>query len=142
MEKRQLPQEELEKIAADDYSAYAFATKLENEGLIKAPGNLKESILLQSQSPLASAEQTLYKTSKKLELIYYSLKVSFAVLSALFFLFAGGLVQDLAQPSVPSPQPTEATWAQRLSEHSYHAGEKLKTFSENLFALEVFDYDK
>ena len=142
MEKKQLPLDELTKIAADDYAAYAFAARLEQEGLMEAPKNLKESILLQSQSPVVSAEHTLYKTSKKLTLFYYSLKVSFAVLSALFFLFAGGFVLDLTKVSAPSSQRTEITWAQQLSEQSKNAGEKIRTFSENLITLEVFDYDK
>ena len=142
MEKKQLPLDELTKIAADDYAAYAFAARLEQEGLMEAPKNLKESILLQSQSPVVSAEHTLYKTSKKLTLFYYSLIVSFAVLSALFFLFAGGFVLDLTKASAPSSQRTEITWAQQLSEQSKNAGEKIRTFSENLITLEVFDYDK
>ena len=142
MEKKPLPLDELRKFTADDYRDCMFAARMEQEGLLKAPENLKESILLQSQSPAVLAERTLYQTSKRLSLFYYSLKVSFAVLSMLFFLFAGNFFLDLTRSPVPSSPPAQTTWAQQLSQQARNAGEKLQNFSENLMTLEVFDYDK
>ena len=57
MEKKQLPLDELTKIAADDYAAYAFAARLEQEGLMEAPKNLKESIHLQRGRTVHSKRQ-------------------------------------------------------------------------------------
>lgn len=141
--KKKLPMEQLEKIASDDYSACEFASRLEQQGLIHAPRNLKESILLQSQTPAFSAECIIHQTSRRLNLFLYSLKVSFAVISALFLLFAGSMTLELTHSPASSPQPpAERTFARQLSQHSNEAGKMLRTFSEKLTTWEVFDYDK
>ena len=76
MGKKTSQPDQLSKIAADDYVAHSFAEKLERQGLLRAPKNLKESILLQSQTPAAYAGQVIDRTSQRLEFLFYSLKCS------------------------------------------------------------------
>ncbi len=68
----------LEEMALDLSEAERFADRLEQQGLLNAPRNLKASILERSRQADIQLIAGSNHLSKKMELIRYSLKVSLA----------------------------------------------------------------
>ena len=68
----------LEEIASDLSEAQRFGDLLEQQGLLKAPANLKASVLERSRQADVRLIANGNRLSKRTELIRYSLKVSLA----------------------------------------------------------------
>ena len=68
----------LEEIASDLSEAQRFGDLLEQQGLLKAPTNLKASVLERSRQADVRLIANGNRLSKRTELIRYSLKVSLA----------------------------------------------------------------
>ncbi|MGO5051484.1 anti-sigma factor family protein [Lachnospiraceae bacterium LCP25S3_G4] len=80
--------EVLEHIAECEYCAEEIAVVEMQESRVKAPAYLKEQILTRSQAPDIQAAIRAKKTSKKMQLFYYSAKTATAVIGALLLLIA------------------------------------------------------
>lgn len=84
----------LARAAKDDFYAEQLADLVESQGLMKAPINLKSSIMERSRQLDVQVIAKSNLASKKLELFYYGLKLSAAVaVSVCFILIAPTLNQ-------------------------------------------------
>lgn len=81
-----ISQHNLEHLSHCDFCIEQFADQLEEQGLLTAPANLKESILSRSKKTDVQLIAKTNQTSQKLQLFYYSLKVCFATAFALALL--------------------------------------------------------
>lgn len=83
----------LEHIGSCSYCADQFAIYLETD-LQEPPAYLHEEILEKSQGLSVQAARTVYQTSKKMRLFWYSLKVGAAVVVSLLLLFASPAAEE------------------------------------------------
>lgn len=130
--------EDIDHIRSCDYCRMRFADHIEAHELLAAPKNMQEAILIKSRQLDVQVVAGSNQLSKKLQLFYYSLKVSFATA------FALGLL--IWNPNLPEP-PTLPTvsWESRIPA-TERIHDKVQTmlhdFSNQLFKTEVPPYDK
>lgn len=73
---------------------------VEEDGLIKAPNRFKENVLKESKKVSVQMAQKTTQLSTRLQLILYGLKVSAAVVGAIFLLGIINLNQDMNASSI------------------------------------------
>ena len=86
-------QELLEHIESCNYCADQFAAYIETD-LQEPPAYLHEEILERSQGISMQAARTVYQTSRRMRLFWYSLKVGAAVAVSLLLLFASPVAEE------------------------------------------------
>lgn len=124
----------LKHLSSCNYCSMQFANITEEQELLKAPVNLKESIMDKAATLPVQLTMQTNVISKKVQLLTYSLKVSTAVICTLLLL---GFVQS---PEVMIKQPEVSI--------SYHIKDKTNNwisifndFSTNLFHREDKKHD-
>lgn len=70
----------------NDAELLKFISETEEHYFVEAPGNLKESIMIQTGALPAGAVHEARRLSKNMQLFLYSMKVCTAVLAVLLFL--------------------------------------------------------
>lgn len=145
-----LSREELAHLSSCRFCRQQIALQAEEQELLTAPARMKSEILSQLNRPEVQIIAKSNRISKKLELLYFSLRVGIAVLCSLALLSfapafpepvqpAGEIrqeaAQDLNRPDILSRSGAKggAVW-----EVSSYFTEQLN----RLLNLEVFKYDK
>lgn len=116
---------------ADQFAAYIEAD------LQEPPAYLHEEILERSQGISVQAARTVYRTSKKMRLFWYSLKVGAAVVVSLLLLFASPVAEERsiqlkehyweASPSSEWGEKMDGVW-QEFTGWIWHPGEKEESY--------------
>lgn len=128
----------LETMALDSSAAEEYADYLEDKGLLKAPSNLKSSILERSRHLDVQLVAGTNQLSKKTQLFFYGLKVGFAV--------ACSIVAVAAAPGLPAGHfklqtDTDMAVHMELYEKFQEWNGKINNLSKTLLNLEVTFYD-
>lgn len=143
--KKTLTSEELKHISSCPYCREVLTKQVEQFELLTAPKSLKASVMQRSKQLDVQLIAGSNQLSKRLQLFYFSLKVSAAVLCVLTMLtiaprFAGQL-ENRWQDAIDQRPLTQ----QAGREWRYY--EKVENLTARLYELsnsnmEVFDYDK
>lgn len=130
----------LEAMAADQKEAEAFANRLEETGLYRAPANLKSSILQQSRQLDVRLIAGTNHLSKKTQLFRYSLKVSLAAACSIGFIIAMPRLHEryTVSLSASSSSPIHVEAYEKLQKWNG----KISELSKSFFDLEVPLYDE
>ena len=143
--KETLTREEMNHISSCRFCREEMIGHVEQFEMLTAPKNLKASILEQSKHLDVQLIAGSNQISKKLQLFYFSLKVSAAVLCVLSMLtvaprFSRQLELGLqeARDSIPAASQSAGKW-------QYY--ERVENLTAHLYELsspnvEVYDYDK
>ena len=114
----------LEHIGTCTHCADAYANYEEHKGLIQIPHYLKENIVKRTKDIDTQIVVYTKQSSKNLQLLFYSLRVSLAVIGALILTFSGSFQND------------ETIMADSLPQINYdifhNISTDLKTFSDRL----------
>ncbi|MEG1303283.1 MAG: hypothetical protein RSD03_06905 [Lachnospiraceae bacterium] len=115
-----------------------FASIVESKNLLHAPDNLKASIIAESQCLPVQMSIHTKKTTKQLQLLFYSLKVSTAVVCSILML---GLINlGLLNPNTDSLLALGNTHHLKIgaiSDQSNKLAEAINDFTTNLINWEV-----
>ncbi|MGI6069750.1 MAG: hypothetical protein ACOYBE_04905 [Blautia sp.] len=139
----------LEHIGTCNYCAERLAHQLETEGLLCAPKDFKENVIAQTKSLRTQTELAIHKTSAKMQLLFYSLRVGAAILGALVILFLSSAALSLHSGQMPSTDlpkpPTQRqenfSFSKKLDEGSRYLNEILQDFSDKLIHMEGSNND-
>lgn len=101
----------------------------EEEKCIAAPSYLKEQILNKASSPEVQVAKAASETSRKMQMLYYSLQTAAGVLAALFLLFSIGSI-ELPIPSSHSEYNAQAENTQETT--SKQRGNRLYDFTKDI----------
>ena len=128
----------LEAMASDDLEAERFADYLEAQGLLRAPANLKASVLEKGCHMDVQLTATANRISRRAELFFYGLKVGFAVAcSVTAIAVMPWLHRDSGFRSPRKYTPAYVEAYEKIQEWNG----KINSFSKSLFNLEVPFYD-
>lgn len=130
----------LEAMASDQAKAEEFAEYLEKRGLLKAPGNLKSSILKRSRQADVRIIAGSNHLSKKTQLFRYSLKVSLAAACSIGVIIAMPRLYS-RYTVAPHSSPRLPVYVEAYEKIQEWNG-KINQFSKSLFDLEVPLYDE
>ncbi|HIX59317.1 MAG TPA: hypothetical protein IAA45_06330 [Candidatus Blautia gallistercoris] len=138
----------LEHISRCSYCADRMASQMEADGLLRAPRDLKASVLQETQNLRFQTELMIHRTSARMQFLFYSLRVGGAMLGALVILFLGGITFSLnsGQTSAPGfqqepPKQEQFSISQKLGEGSAYINQILKDFSNQFIHMEGIDND-
>ncbi len=132
---------------ADRLDTYLSAATL------PAPRDFKEKVLTATRRPEVKLAMKARESSKKMQLLFYSLKVGTATIAALIMLI---LTMNAASPldsgiSRPETQETHESifssedhysFTDRLRDNMYKLSDSMKDFSNNIIHMEVTKNDK
>lgn len=139
----------LEHISHCSYCADHMAHVMEQEGLVHAPRDFRESVLAQTKSLKVQTELSIHKTSAKMQLFFYSLRVGGAILGALVILFLSSMALSFQgqhsnkelYPERPIQIQENFSLSQELHRSSNYLNQLLQDFS-NQFILEDYRNDE
>lgn len=139
----------LEHIGTCNYCADQLAHKVETDGLLKAPPDFKESVMAQTKSVRLQTELAIHKTSAKMQLLFYSLRVGGAILGALVILFLSGAALSLHSgqaannklPKYTNQRQENFSFSKKLDEGSRYLNQILQDFSDQLIHMEGSNND-
>lgn len=140
MDNASFPIASLEAMARDLKKAEAFADSLEERGRLKAPANLKASILERSRQPDVQIIAGSNHLSKKMQLLRYSLKISFAAACSIGVIIAMPRLHD--RYSISSQALPKAGAYVQAHEKIQEWNGKISQFSKSFFQPEVFSHDE
>lgn len=126
--------EVLEHISSCEYCAAAFAEVAEKMTLMKAPANLKSSIMHQAGALPVQLQTRKYALSKNMQLMLYSMKIGAAVLCSIIMLFT----VDANMLHVPETTLPGRTW---LSDTADKVTQSIHTFTDQFIHGEVIKND-
>lgn len=133
MENRDLSWEDLEQIENDDLAAEEFARRVEQDFLITAPRDLKESVIKRCSQPDVQLSVGARALSRRTRLLLYSLKVGAAVAFSVLML-------ALLPPSLPSGP--DVRFSVPFYQKARQITDGLNRMSYELSNWEVYLYDK
>ncbi|MDD3140342.1 MAG: hypothetical protein PHX08_15410 [Lachnospiraceae bacterium] len=129
----------------NDAALEKFIKSVEEDELLTAPRYLKSNILRESQKTSVQIAQKSTHISVKMELLLYGLKVSAAVMGAIFLLGVVNMNQNLVKPNVYVEEASKTMEegnrnsrervdhiAEKLNEKSNRISSKLNEFSDKL----------
>ena len=138
----------LEHISRCNYCADKMASQIEADGLLQAPKDFKASVLRETQNLRSQTELMIHKTSAKMQLLFYSLRVGGAMVGALVILFLSGIVLSLnpgdsAASNLQQEPPAQEQFSisRKLGEGSTYINQILKDFSNQIIHMEGVDND-
>ncbi len=127
----------LEAMASDELEAGRFADALEAQGLLRAPKDLKTSILDRSRHMDVQLVAATNRFSRKAELFFYGLKVGFAVVCSLTAIAAIPYVRESRGSFSRKHAPVYIEAYEKIQEWNG----KIHNFSQSFLNLEVLFYD-
>lgn len=129
----------------NDAALEKFIRSVEENELLTAPRYLKGDILRESQKTGVQIAQKSTRISVKVELMLYGLKVSAAVIGAIFLLGVVNMNQNLVNPNIYVAEDSKAIGestkssrervdhiAEQLNQKSNRISSKLNEFSDKL----------
>lgn len=118
------------------YCAEQFANIVELDFFAEPPKYLYEEILERSKRADVQAAVTLKKTSKKMKLFFYSLKVGFAVAVSIFLLTITTAVQQNAiEVPKETPKREESSIMRKLNDGSSKITKHLQNVTNQIFEI-------
>lgn len=128
--KNQLPAEDtlnlLEHVSKCTYCAGLFANAFEENNILPAPRNLKERVLMEVD--------TRRPRSSRKQLIFYNLRVCFAMCFALFLLIGTMFTTPSSLPPKRKAPPINSSILEEINasmnEFTYHLNKRLNTLVE------------
>lgn len=126
-------------ISTCTYCAERFANVME-QSIQMPPAYLHEEILERSKKIDMQMAITVKKTSKRMRLFWYSLKIGFAVMASMMLLFATTSIQTtIIQPAQEiSFEKTKGTSVtEKINERGYKITDSLNAFSRNILTYEA-----
>lgn len=123
-------QQMLRHLESCDHCAEQLAEFLEKD-LASPPAYLQEEILERSRSLKVQTAKTVYQTSKRMQLLLYSLKVGFAVATSLFLLSISYEIETMELPQSPRTSITE-----KIEEESRKVNDRFLEFKGWLLHIE------
>lgn len=134
------PQEEEElytHVGTCTYCAEQFANIVEVDFFAEPPKYLFEEIIDRSKRADVQAAVTVRKTSKKMKLLFYSLKVGFAVAASIFLLTMTTVIQETAiELPKEVPVKTEMSVTKKLNQGSSEITSRLQDITNQVFRFE------
>lgn len=136
----------MEHISSCDFCANQFI-HIMSEEMITAPKDLKRSILEEVKRPEIQITMKAKETSKKLQLLFYSIKVGGAMLGALIFLLftikmnSYNLIVDI-NPSQEARKEPKVKITTLLRDQSDHLNNYLLDLSNSILKMEGTVYDQ
>ena len=102
------------------YCAERFANIVETDFFAEPPSYLYDEIVERSRKVDVQAAATVRKTSKKMKLLFYSLKVGFAVAASIFLLtMTTTLEQNPLEFSEVQQQENKPSITKKINDNSY-----------------------
>lgn len=131
----------LEHIGSCDFCAEKLADCLSEE-IIVAPRDMKDNILRATKRPEVQLVTKARETSKRVQLLWYSLKVGTATVGALLLLL---LVMNFSEPGTMSQVPrnipisNKSTYSlpEAIRDNMDHISSKMLDFSNKIMKTEV-----
>jgi len=135
---RQLSEIEEEKfyqhIGTCTYCAEEFTKIIEQDFFLEPPVYLEEEILERTKKADVQAAVAVKKTSKKVQLLFYSLKVGFAVAASIFLLTMTTQIDQInMQVQMPKKAEQEMTIMEKINKGSSHITQRLKDTTNQIF---------
>jgi hypothetical protein len=121
----------LEHIETCSYCADKLM-KIDSGDMEQAPVYLKDNIIKRTQMPDIKAKVKISSTSKKVELLVYSLKTTAAVLGALILLVSISYVNTSSVMHHPDKVSTSVNWGSELHEKSNEVVNIMNNFSNRI----------
>lgn len=119
-----------------DYCAEQLADFLEKD-LAAPPAYLRDEILERSRCPDVQASKTIYRTSKRMQLFLYSLKVGLAVAASLFMLNLSYEMETIDVRVLQNlPENTQTSILEKIDEESRRVNDYLQNFGGRLLHIE------
>lgn len=118
------------------YCAEQFANIVEVDFFAEPPKYLFEEIIDRSKRVDVQAAVTVQKTSKKMRLLFYSLKVGFAVAASIFLLTVTTAVQESSFELPEVPVKTETSVVKKLNHGSSKITSRLQNITNQVFRFE------
>ena len=141
----------LEHICTCNYCADQFASMM-SEDLMEAPKEMKENILRATRRPEVQLEVRLKKTSRRMQLFLYSLKVTAATAAALLILIFTmrytDMTPDLTKPdhiitsAVEAKQGNYVPITAVIRDNLDTLNKSILNFSNNIMNMEVINNDQ
>ncbi len=135
----------LEHIGNCNFCADQFEIHMA-EDMLPAPRNFKDNLLTATKRPEIQLARRAQETSKRMQLLFYSLKVGTAAAGALLLLFLTMNFNPMAE--LPKEQPT-VKWndsgfslTDTLRDNMYKMSDSMLDFSNNIINMEVKKNDK
>lgn len=115
-----------------DYELLQFIQCVEENDMIKAPIQMKEEILKKSKSPVIRIAVESKKVSKKVQLFWYSLKISAAVAIALTLLIFISIPANIVPSVKTGPVKKEWNITEKIYDRSTQVTNILGKFSDKI----------
>ncbi len=115
-----------------DYELLRFIQCVEENDMIKAPIQMKEEILKKSKSPVIRIAVESKKVSKKVQLFWYSLKISAAVAIALTLLIFISIPANIVPSVKTGPVKKEWNITEKIYDRSTQVTNILGKFSDKI----------
>ena len=115
-----------------DYELLQFIQCVEENDMIKAPIQMKEEILKKSKSPVIRIAVESKKVSKKVQLFWYSLKISAAVAIALTLLIFISIPANFVPSVKTGPVNKEWNITEKIYDRSTQVTNILGKFSDKI----------
>lgn len=132
--------EDIEHLRSCEYCRMQFADHIEERELMTAPKNMQAAILQKSRQLDVQVIAGSNQISKKLQLFYYSLKVSFAAAFAMGLLIWNPYLANPPKP--PLSLEFQIPPAVRIRDKTQDLTDIIQNFSNQLFKTEDSSHDK
>lgn len=109
--------------------------EVEEAGLLQAPVRLKENVMRESGTLAVRTEKAVRKHTARMQLFFYSLKVSAAAAGAITLLMVVSLRMNVAEDTPPPVPRNNISIAQKLNMHSDMISGRLNSFSQRILDL-------
>lgn len=133
--------EDLQHLLSCEFCMEQFADHIEAGHMLTAPRNMKAAILERSQKLDVQVIAKSNHASKRLQLFYYSLKVSFAAACALGLLIWSPQL-PLIQRTPPAFMEEDSGFSNRLFQRTRSLSDTINELLNKAFQSEVTFYDK
>lgn len=120
------------------YCAERFASIVETDFFAEPPSYLYDEIVERSRKVDVQAAATVRKTSKKMKLLFYSLKVGFAVAASIFLLtMTTTLEQNPLEFSEVQQQENKPSITKKINDNSYKFTGYLQDATNRLLEFKI-----
>lgn len=120
------------------YCAERFANIVETDFFAEPPSYLYDEIVERSRKVDVQAAATVRKTSKKMKLLFYSLKVGFAVAASIFLLtMTTTLEQNPLEFSEVQQQENKPSITKKINDNSYKFTGYLQDATNRLLEFKI-----
>ncbi len=135
----------LEHVGACNYCADQLEVHMSSD-MLPAPRNFKENLLTATKRPEIQLARRAQETSKRMQLLFYGLKVGTAAAGALLLLF---LTMNFSAMDELHKEQTTVRWNEKnfsltstLRDNMYKMSDNMLNFSNNIINMEVIKNDK